>query len=301
MKKLLLFLLPLVLASIVFFGFLFFSTKDAAAKGALQVTSVPKSKVYLNDKLLGETPLCKCEFPDMLPVGNYTLRLVPSNDSSIEPFEEKVSIGKTVLTVVDRTFNGATASEGFTISLQPTANTKAAGISVTSIPDKADVLLDKNTVGQTPVNVDNTTVSDHELTIKKSGYKEKTVHIHTSVGYRVDVIAYLAIDANQISLTPGVSPATSPLPSNAVTSTISPSKPNPTNAISPAVSNQVLILNTPTGFLRVRADASINASETARVNPGDTFLFISQKSGWVQIKLSDGTTGWVSDQYIKRE
>lgn len=295
MKKLLLFLIPIVFASIVFFGYFFFTSRDTAAKGALQVTSIPKSKVYLNDKLLGETPLCKCEFPDMLTVGSYTLRLVPGTQA-VEPFEEKITIGKSVLTVVDRTFNGSTASEGSTISLNPITDAKSAQISVVSIPDKSDVLIDKNPSGQTPLLINNTTISDHEVAIKRSGYKEKTIHIHTVAGYILQIVVSLAVDPAQIDPTQITQTAT---PSGAIQPSVSPTV-APSSPVSPSA-NQVLILDTPTGFLRVRDSASLGGNEIARVSPGDTFSMLDQQSGWIEIKLSNGKTGWVSSQYVKRQ
>ncbi|MBU3978106.1 SH3 domain-containing protein, partial [Patescibacteria group bacterium] len=37
------------------------------------------------------------------------------------------------------------------------------------------------------------------------------------------------------------------------------------------------------------------------VNPGDTFLLIGEQTGWLEIKLPDGRTGWVSNQYAKKQ
>src|SRR5258706_8023174 len=99
MKKLLLILFPILLACVVFGVFLFIVSKTSVAKGALQVTSVPQATVFLNDKEIGKTPLCKCDQQDTLPTGQYTIKLVPK-DSSLETYEEKISINPSVLTVV---------------------------------------------------------------------------------------------------------------------------------------------------------------------------------------------------------
>src|SRR3989338_5750686 len=57
----------------------------------------------------------------------------------------------------------------------------------------------------------------------------------------------------------------------------------------PAVTfQQGLILDTPTGFLNVRA--------------GEVYDLVSENTangGWYQIKLADGTVGWVTDQYAR--
>ena len=95
MKKFLLFLAPLLIAITIFFGILFFLDRKTG-KGALLVTSVPKSRVYLENKLIGTTPFCACDLTQMLPVGDYAIKLVPQ-DGNFRPFEEKITINKDIL------------------------------------------------------------------------------------------------------------------------------------------------------------------------------------------------------------
>jgi hypothetical protein len=63
---------------------------------------------------------------------------------------------------------------------------------------------------------------------------------------------------------------------------------------------QVEILDTPTGFLRVRATPSTGASEITQVDPGEKFPLLEERAGWYKIKLTDGKEGWVSGQYAKK-
>ena len=90
MKKVFYVLIPVIVA-IILFGSIIFLLSHNKNKGALQVTSVPDSKVYLNDKLLGQTPLCECDLKNMIDEGSYTIRLVPIK-GNFEPFEQKISI-----------------------------------------------------------------------------------------------------------------------------------------------------------------------------------------------------------------
>src|SRR3989338_9486305 len=65
---------------------------------------------------------------------------------------------------------------------------------------------------------------------------------------------------------------------------------------------EVLILDTPTGFLNVRAGAGTGFAKTGEVSPGEVYDLVSENAangGWFQIKLSDGTVGWVTKQYAK--
>jgi hypothetical protein len=295
MKKLFLLLLPLVLAGLVFGGYLLYSGRTTG-KGALQVTSVPQSNVYLNGKLIGKTPLCKCELPDMLDVGNYTIRLEPT-DKDLLPFEEKVPIGKSILTVVDRTFGKGGTSEGSVITLLPVDDKKSVELLLLSFPDKSDIFLDNNPFGQTPTLQKNVTESDHEVKLIKQGYKDKAIRIRTVAGYKLVATVYLGIDENLSSSSASASPSAKISGKVTPTPTLKPgSKVSPT-----PTGPSVTILQTPTGFLRVRAEASVSSAEIARVTPGETYPLEDESTGWYQIKLTDGKLGWVSSQYAEKQ
>lgn len=251
--------------------------------GALQVTAAPPSKVYLNGKYLGQTPLCKCNANDMITTGEYTIKLVPTSGNFSE-FQEKITITKSILTVVDRKFGTGATSEGSIITLQPIRDGDKRELLITSIPDKAEVLLDNSSSGFTPVLLRDITDSDHELILKKSGYADKKVSIRTPSGYKLLATVYLGIEGDGL-LTP------TPTPTVAASPSATPTPPS---------SNTLTILQTPTGFLRVRADSSTAASEVGRVLPGEEYEILDEVSGWYQIKLKSGTIGWISSQYAQK-
>src|SRR3990167_7644745 len=86
-RKITLFIIPLIFITIIFLVFVLILNNDNG-KGALQVTSIPRSTVYLDGKLIGQTPICLCDLPKFLESKKYSLRLVP-DDASLMPFEEK--------------------------------------------------------------------------------------------------------------------------------------------------------------------------------------------------------------------
>ncbi len=288
MKKVLLFLLPVVLAILVFLGVVYFLQKTTVSKGALQVTSQPQSTAYLNGQIVGKTPLCDCDPKDMLPVGDYTIRLVPTSGNA-EPYEEKITLSQSVLTVVDRTFGDVGKSNGSVISLSPISDPKDAQIFVSSFPYGADVSLDSNPSGSTPLVIDHVTESDHELTVSKSGYDQKTIRIHGVLGYKLSAIISLATDLSQQPVA-----ITTATPSASVTPT---GNPTPTSILQ---GPQITILDTPTGFLRVRDSASLGGTEIAQVHPGETYPYVGEQDGWMEIKLPNGQKGWVSATYTKK-
>ncbi len=283
MKKALLILIP----SFIFAAIVFLLVQSILLrgndKGALQVTAAPQSKVYLNGKYLGQTPLCKCNTNDMIGTGDYTIRVVP-NSGNYSEFQEKISISKSILTVVDRKFGAGAASEGSIITLEPLKNGNDRQLLITSIPDTVEVLLDNNSSGYSPLLIKNITDSDHELTLKKAGYADKKVRIRTPSGYKLIASVYLGVDDESGA-------QTTPTPTKSASPSATPTP----------VKSKVTILQTPTGFLRVRASASVAAAAVGQVLPGQSFDLVTEADGWYQIKLTDGTVGWISSQYAQKQ
>jgi len=288
MRKFFLFLLPVLLAIIVFLGFVFFLKQASPGKGGLQVTSIPRSIVYVNGKMLGKTPLCKCDPADMLPAGEYTLRLVPA-DATRQPYEEKITLNPSVLTAVDRTFGDVGKSSGFVLTLTPLPDAKTAQLFVSTFPYGADVSIDSNQSGSAPLLLEHITGSDHEVTVSKAGYQSKTIPIHGVLGYKLSAVVFLATDLTPSTISATPFPSGSPIPQPTASPTATLQGP------------QVTILDTPTGFLRVRDSASLGGNEIAQVHPGETYPYISDQDGWFQIKLNDGKVGWVSSSYAKKQ
>jgi hypothetical protein len=221
----------------------------------------------------------------MLSAGEYTIRLVPL-DSSLREFQEKITISQAVLTVVDRKFGKNALSEGSIISLSPLADKQKTELLVVSFPQGSDVLLDDTEIGSTPLLHKDPTESDHVLKVRKDGYNEKEVRIRTPLGYKLTVAAYLSTNANAVP---------TPIASDSATPTPDGGTPSPTPA------NEIVILDTPTGFLRVRSSASTTAGEVGRVSPGQTYPLVNEQDGWFEITLEDGTDGWISSQYAKKK
>lgn len=278
MKKIFFIIVPIfVLAAIFFLIYQIFFNKNSGM-GALQVTASPESKIFLDNKAIGQTPYPKVKGENIFPAGEYTLKIAPAN-ASFGSYEEKIKITNSTLTVVDRKFGPSGTAEGSVISLSPLENQASTQLLVISFPEKAEIYLDSVLVGTTPFSLKNVTQSDHKLKIRKSGYKEKIIPIRTPGGYELKTIVYLGIDGNAIpSLTP-------PLAS-------------PSAALN---TKSVIILDTPTGFLRVRQEAALFANEIGRVLPGESYEMVEEKTDWVAIKLKNGQTGWISSTYAKKQ
>lgn len=273
MRKLILFTSPLLILTILFLLIVLVINRDGG-KGALQVTSVPESQVFLDGNYVGKTPLCLCELKDLLKVGEYTIKLVPV-ESGFKNFEQKITLYKGVLTVVDRTHDkDLSASSGTIITLSPIDDENIAELMVVSFPSKARVILDSNPVGETPYLI-NLTASDHEIKLLKDGYKEKVIKVKGVLGKRLEVTMSLGIKLNVKEVEQRASASAVTVP-------------------------QVKILDTPTGELNVRSQNSVGSDLIGTLLPGDKVDLISEEANWYQVKLTDGKTGWISATYASK-
>ncbi|MGH7204104.1 MAG: PEGA domain-containing protein [Candidatus Levyibacteriota bacterium] len=283
MKKVaLVFIVSFVLALGIFLGAQYYLSNNTQ-QGALQVTSSPQSKVYLNNQYLGQTPMCKCD-SDTLDVGDYTIRLVPL-DSSLQEFQEKITVSQGVLTVVDRKFGKNAQSEGSIIALSPLEDKTKVQLLVVSFPQDAQVLLDDQSIGKTPILYKKPTESDHDLKVSKEGYNEKEIPIRTPLGYKVTVAVYLSVNTTDLSDTSASDSAT-PASASATPS--------------PSAKKRVTILNTPIGILKAREGPSLSATQVGQAIPGKSYPVVGEEADWYEISLDNGTVGWVSSQYAKK-
>lgn len=67
-----------------------------------------------------------------------------------------------------------------------------------------------------------------------------------------------------------------------------------------ATDEMVEILPTGLGWLRVRSDPSTNGTEVTKVDVGEQFPVLEERTGWVKIIVSDEVEGWVSSTYTKK-
>lgn len=267
--------LMLAILTVIAFGITVFLFTQNIQKGALQVTSIPNSKVYLDGKLIGTTPLCKCDEKNTIREGGYTIKLVPIQ-GDFSAFEQKINIHPNVLTVVDRSFAKDLGSSASIITLSKLNDKNSISLQVTSFPLEAKVFVDSNFVGDSPLSLDTITESDHELRISKLGYDDKKILAKAAKGYRLEVQVFLAANPQEENI---ATPSASIVPN----------------------SPRVLILQTPTGFLRVRNFASLSGNQIGQVLPGETYDLLDEQSGWYKIKLTDGTLGWISSQYAEKQ
>jgi len=294
MKGKLSLLLILVLLFVAFIAVRFFILDKQNEYGKMKIVSSPTASIFLNSAFIGKTP-----FEDKYKVGEYLLKLIPETTASdTASWNGKINIYKNALTYVNRELGSsdiASAGEIFTtvkMTKKP-SNPESGEIYVETEPQGAIVTLDNDEKGVAPALMENVTRGDHELSVFMPGFFRRTQKINVDPGYRVNATFKLAIDQSS-------SFAKEP---DDKTKTASSS--GDTNS-----KIYVKIKSNDQGWLRVRVDGAINASESAKVKPGEKYEFLDEKTGWFKIKYNDNkdglvsgdfTEGWVSSEYSAKE
>lgn len=66
-----------------------------------------------------------------------------------------------------------------------------------------------------------------------------------------------------------------------------------------SLGKQAKILSTPTGWLRVRSEPSLDGAEITKIDAGGTYPVLEEQSSWTKIRVSDTSEGWVSSDYVE--
>lgn len=284
MRKKLVLLLVLLLMFGIFILVRFYILNNQNVYGQLQINSSPSASVFINNIAAGRTP-----FKDKYKSGEYILKLIPEKTATeTASWQGKIQIYKNALTYVNRelgTSDLASAGEVFTITKmeKPPQNSSLGEIFVETEPQGAIVYLDNDEKGVAPLILTDVVKGDHELSVFMPGFLRRTQKVNVDPGHRVNASFKLAFDPNQKRL-----------------SSITPVPTKEASASGTTQKERVRILETPTGWLRVRAEPSVDASESAKVDPGETFDILEEREGWYKIEYELQSTGWIYSQYAQK-
>jgi len=282
MGKLKIVLLAVGLAVFIILAVLFVVGYFKPQKAGIIIETSPSSMVYINGEQVGRSRYEATRSP-----GEVTVKLVPeSKDTPLMPYETKVSLVSGVKTIIQRNFaNTKEASSGIIVSFEKSVDDETS-ISVVSTPDSAQVTIDGQVRGFAPFKSSQITEGEHNLTLEATDYESKSIDIKTYKGYKLTAIFDLVVTSRVDEPISSLAPTASPDPEEEF----------------------VEILETPTGFLRVRSEPSTLASEVGQVEPGKKYKLIDtdEKTGWYKIELqskqgvSDAESGWVTNQYAEK-
>ncbi len=238
------------------------------ARSGLRVEASQPAKVLLNNKEVGVTPFQSDEFTE----GEYLLSLLPSQDNPPSNFSWQgyVRLNGGTLTVVNRDLAQNTAtSSGEMITLE-----KGQGATVVSTPNQAVLEVDGKNIGKTPLSLSNLAPGEHQFILFKEGYLKRSIRAKLVDGYNLTLTVDLAMTEPDLSIVP-----------------ISPVSSNP----------QVVVRQTPTGFLRVRSAPTTVSNEVTRLLVGDIVALLEEQPGWYKIRTTDGKEGYVSTNFVQKK
>ncbi len=231
-------------------------------KSGLSILSTPsQALVLLDSKEVGQTP-----FEDKdLETKEYLVKL----DKNGATWQGKVKLGPGVVTIINRDLASQEASSaGEILSLS-----KGRGITIISNPSEGEVEIDGKSYGKTPITI-NLKAGDHTITVAHPNYLKRSIRANLPANLNLTVSVDLAL--SEADLTTISTPV--------ITQT-----------------QQVKVLQTPTGFLRVRDKASLSGKEVGRVSIGERLVLLEELEGWDRVRLSDGTEGFVSSSYVEKQ
>lgn len=166
-----------------YFAFNKFILGGGAGNAALAVKSLSGSlSVAVDGELLGKTPY----YSENLKEGESSVVL----GSDTSTYRQKVTLTNGVMTVLNYSLGPSEDfSEGETLWL---SRSRERGLLVViSDPDEAEVRLNDELIGTTPLSYKNVPAGDHTLKISKTGFRARQVKIHNQTGYSLNVKARL--------------------------------------------------------------------------------------------------------------
>lgn len=271
-----------MVAGVLVVGILIFIFTGGASKkkAAVQLSAFPRSTVYIDGREAGRTPYQN----DDIASGEISFKLIPEASFSAS-WERKLVLNPETETVVDWEFNQDPELEsGEILYLEKTNLRNKAGLVVGCVPNSCSVTVDGQMRGIAPLNLEEIGEGGHEILISLPGYKSKEVLSKVINGYRLVVDVRLAQEL---------------LVENVAVEEEAAVIEN--KKLSEEVARPyILIKETPTGWLRVRMEPSINATEAAKIDPGKKFPLLDEESGWYKILYQEKKEGWISGLYAEK-
>lgn len=262
---------------LIAFSILFFLGFFESSKAGLLIDADPVSTVFINDKEVGKTPY----ETETVPSDVY-IKIKPENINgyTFDDYETKVNLVSGIKTIIKRTFNmNEEYSSGVIVSFEKVAS-RNSFVTVVSIPDNVQVLIDGKIYGYTPLRV-SVSAGDHDMSIVADKYLEKKLPIRVYKGYKLTAFVKLAKS----------------------------NEPDPLPIVTDReeIKFRIRINKTDVGFLRVRSGSSIGFPEVGQVKQDEVYdvLEEGENGKWYKIQMvgEDGVpteTGWVSAEFVTK-
>lgn len=239
------------------------------SRAGLRVEANKSAAVSINDKQVGEAPYQD----EDLTAGEYLISIKSPGEGSGSAelsWQGYVKLNAGTLSVINRDLSAKKSDQsGEVITLE-----RGKGVTVVSTPPQAEVIIDGESKGITPLTVSDLGPGEHQFIISKDNFLKRSIRATLLDGFNLVLTVDLAIAEADLTKLPVI-----PVSSSA----------------------QVTVKSTPTGFLRIRATASTNAKEVAQVKPGDVLTLLEEQPNWDRVRTEDGEEGWVASSYVEKK
>ncbi|MFA9288850.1 MAG: PEGA domain-containing protein [Weeksellaceae bacterium] len=299
MKKKLLLLLVLVLGFVVFIVARFFLLDFTQATGRVRIVSSPTAGVFIDDAPVGKTP-----YEAKLSVGKHKIKLIPegNEDRKTISWEGEIDTYKNTLTYISRELGVSevtSAGEVLTITkMEKKPEGDTGEVAVETQPTGAIIYLDNDEKGIAPLVLENVAAGDHEISLYLPGFFRRSQKINVEKGYRVSAVFHLALDQAHKTLEDELQERKAEASKEAA---LKKEAEEDEDAEEETTGSTVLILDTPTGFLNVRAEASTDGEILGQVSPDEEYEFTDQQEGWYFITVDETIEGWISADYAEEQ
>lgn len=303
MKKKILFLLLLLVGFVIFLAINGFVRKNQSKSGRLKIVASPTAGVFIDNVAVGKTP-----FEQKLDEGEYQVKLIPEGVASdTVSWEGKVKVYNKSVTYINRELGSSdVTSAGEIFSVVPMEDKPAekgtGEIYVETEPSGAIVYLNNDEKGVSPLLIKGVVKGDHEVSVFMPGFFRRTHKVNVDSAVRTNTLFKLALDQTQKSveeIQKAKEKAEKKKAAEASGSAEVAERKSETKTADPNATT-VTILDTPTGWLRVREEPTVGAKEIKKVNPGETYEVVEETEGWYKIKVDSITQGWISSDYAEK-
>lgn len=278
----------------------FFFFEKTNQMGRIKILSSPTAGVFINNEQKGKTP-----FEQKYPPGEYVVKLIPEGeDSKTVAWEGKVTVYANTLSYVSRVLGTSDLTSAGEILSVTKMERKPKGetgeVSVVTDPAGSIVSLDNDEKGIAPLTLKDVPAGKYELAVYLPGFFRTTQKINVAKGYKVVATFKLALNKTHKTLEQELNEKQKKASESASTESTkeNTNEEDTKSASTTTTKNKLTISETSTGYLNVRDEPSTAGTQIDQVSPGDEYEYTDEKNGWYQIKLSDGTEGWVSGIYV---
>jgi hypothetical protein len=276
----------LIFVFVIFSSFFLSGCGFKKQQSGVEINTNYPATVEIGGKTVGKTPYINS---DMKPE-EIIVKLIPDDNSGVNlpSWEGKIKLYSGTRTFIKRDFApNELQNSGLVLYLKEYKSKKSPSFSVSTKPEGSLVKIDGENKGISPLVIDNLSSEEKKISLSKEGYADYSFSAFLKEGFQL----IANVDLSSLS-------DSNDSQSNNNSEKVVPAE---TKTLTPVEkAEQVVISDTPTGWLRVRLEPSTASSEAAKVNPGEKFPLVKEQSGWFQIEYEKGKLGWISSSYATK-